>query len=60
MTMDERVLAELQVIKDRLDRLEKFADRAEGAITFGKWVLSFLGMSGVGLLLAVFAQQAQR
>jgi len=36
---------------DRLDKLERFADRAEGAITLARWTFSFLGIGGVGLLI---------
>ena len=40
----------------RLDRLEKFADRADGALTLGKFALSLVGIGGVAALLAALAQ----
>lgn len=40
----------------RLDKLERFADRAEGALTLVKFVASFLGLGGVAALLAVMSR----
>lgn len=40
----------------RVDRLEKFADRAEGAITLAKWAFSFLGIGGVAAVIAVLTR----
>jgi len=37
---------------DRLDKLERFADRAEGAITLAKFTLSILGIGGVAAIVA--------
>lgn len=38
----------------RLDRLDKLADRVEGALTFAKWLTGFVGLGGiVALLFAV-------
>ena len=41
---------------DRLDRLERFADRAEGAITLAKFTLSILGIGGVGIIIAAISR----
>lgn len=40
----------------RTDRLEKFADRAEGALTLARFTLSLLGIGGVALVVAALAQ----
>lgn len=56
MTTDERVLAEVREIKDRLDKLETFADQARGAITLVKFVASFLGLGGVAAIVAVLSR----
>lgn len=40
----------------RVDRLEKFADRAEGAITLAKFTLSFLGLGGIAAVIAVLSR----
>jgi len=37
----------------RLDKLERFADRAEGALTLVKFVMSFLGLGGVAAFIVV-------
>ena len=37
---------------ERLVKLERFADRAEGAITLSKFVLSILGIGGVAAIVA--------
>ena len=40
----------------RTDRLEKFADRAEGALTLARFTLSLLGIGGIALVVAALAQ----
>lgn len=40
----------------RLDELEKFADRASGALTLAKVVLSFLGVGGVAAVFAILSR----
>lgn len=51
-----RIEARQDVDSQRLDKLERFADRAEGAITLAKFVLSFLGLGGVAAVVAVVAR----
>jgi len=41
---------------DRLDKLERFADRAEGALTLVKFVSSLLGIGGLAAIIALFAK----
>ena len=41
---------------DRLDKLERFADRAEGALTLVKFVSSLLGIGGLAAIVALFAK----
>ena len=40
----------------RTDRLEKFADQAQGALTLAKFTLSLLGIGGVALVIAALSQ----
>lgn len=40
----------------RTDRLEKFADRAEGALTLARFTLSVLGIGGIALIVAALSQ----
>lgn len=44
---------------DRLDKLERFADRAEGALTLVKFVSSLLGVGGIAALIAWFSRGGQ-
>jgi hypothetical protein len=55
---DQRVQAELRdrETNARLDKLERFADRAEGAITALKFIASFLGIGGVAAIVAVVSR----
>lgn len=40
----------------RTDKLERFADRAEGALTLARFTLSLLGIGGIALVVAALAQ----
>ena len=40
----------------QLERLERFADRAEGAMTVIKLGVSLLGVGGIATIIAVFAR----
>ena len=66
MTTTDEIVATLNRIErkqdaqgDRLDKLERFADRTEGALTLVKFVASFLGLGGVATILVVLAQSAK-
>lgn len=41
----------------RLDKLERFADRAEGALTISKYALSLLGVGGIALIISSLANR---
>ena len=41
----------------RLDAFQRLADKGEGAITFGKWLASFIGVGGVAALLMFVANK---
>jgi hypothetical protein len=45
---------------DRLDALERFADRAEGALTLVKFVSSLLGIGGLAAIVAGYRQVIAR
>ena len=51
-----RIEARQDADSQRLDKLERFADRAEGAITLAKFVLSFLGLGGVAVIITVVSR----
>lgn len=40
----------------RLDKIERTADRAEGALTLLRWFLGFVGVSGVATIIAIFSR----
>ena len=40
----------------RVDKLERFADRAEGALTLARFTLSILGIGGIALIVAALSQ----
>ena len=41
----------------RLDRLDKLADRVEGALVFGKWLTGFVGIGGIVTLIYALSQK---
>lgn len=53
-----RIETRLDGLGERLDKLERFADKAEGALTLTKFVVSLLGLSGIGTLLVLLARSA--
>lgn len=61
MTADEldnlaKIAAAVSRIEDRMDKVERWMDRIDGAITLSKWVLSFIGASGVAALVIALAR----
>lgn len=52
----EKQDARLREQDGQLDRLERYADRAEGAMTIVKFGISLLGIGGVAAILAFFAK----
>lgn len=42
---------------DRLDKLERFADKAEGALTIAKFTLSLLGIGGIAAIVAAVSNR---
>lgn len=53
-----RIEAKQDADSQRLDKLERFADRAEGAITLAKFTLSLLGIGGIGIIIAAVSRGA--
>ena len=53
-----RIEAKQDADSQRLDKLEHFADRAEGAITLAKFTLSLLGIGGIGIIIAAVSRGA--
>ncbi len=46
-----RIEEKQQQDSHRLDTLERFADKADGAITLAKWALGFVGAGGISMLI---------
>jgi hypothetical protein len=61
MTVDElndlqKIAASVARIEERMDKVERWMDRMDGAFTLTKWVLSFIGASGVAALVVALAR----
>lgn len=54
----QRIERRQETADARLDKLERFADRAEGAITLAKFTLSLLGIGGIGIIIAAVSRGA--
>lgn len=50
-----RIEAKVDAQGERIDRLERFADKAEGALTFIKWLSGFIGIGGAAVIIAALA-----
>ena len=50
-----RIESTLAKQDERLLTLEKSATRIDGALTFGKWLLGFVGLGGVTLIVWAMA-----
>jgi hypothetical protein len=51
-----RIEAVLNEHGSRLDKIERTADRAEGALTLLKWLLGLIGASGMATIIALFSR----
>jgi hypothetical protein len=46
-------------MQQRMDKLERIADTAMGAINLAKWFLGFVGAAGVATMLYVLSQASR-
>lgn len=61
MTADEltdlaKIAAAVSRIEDRMDKVERWMDRIDGALTVGKWVVGLFGASGIAAVVWALAQ----
>lgn len=56
----EAILGRIEALDDKVDAIERRLDRWDGAITFIKAAASFVGVGGMGLILAALVSAAQK
>ena len=52
------LLAEIGMLDEKVDAIERRLDRWDGAITLVKTIASVLGVGGIALILAAFVRTA--